>query len=86
MKEYTVETHKAALRLLLEMEKPCRACPAAILPNIGDYIPCAVCLEFIGITDEDQKRKPHVRCPCRILGAEEAIRRTIEKLEEDENG
>ena len=81
MKTYTLEIHKRRLRQMLKREDACYCCPAGIRfdpwkrrwqPEMDH--PCGICREFVGCLGD---------CPCNELGEEEAIKRTLLRLEEE---
>ena len=96
--KYTLKLHKHRLRLMLKRDNICELCPGRKGFNgqidvwIGDergrigriYLrawrcdtakgPCIICQDFVGVENQ---------CPCTLLGKEEALKRTLLKLEED---
>lgn len=88
--QYDEKTHIKKLKKMLCMKEPCRYCPGSFLPNpiSSEHVlykdKCIACTEFIGIIINKRISKLHTRkkCPCYILGKEEAIKRTWLKLEE----
>lgn len=81
MIEYTIKReHVKNLLILLEMEHPCRYCPATMFPTynpISDLkLICKICREFVGLDGSIPI------CPCIDLGQKEAIKRTWIALDE----
>lgn len=86
--KYTREMHVKRLKSILE-RKTCDCCPAAKYYNPdSDFLypagllwaspadhPCVICKTFVGVSVFSNK------CPCHALGAEEAIRKTLEEIE-----
>ena len=70
---YTKDIHAESMVEIIAQEDPCCCCPCNVAKE--DYR-CEVCRTFIGI------HSAPARCPCHILGLEEAIRRTRIALEE----
>jgi hypothetical protein len=80
---YTEEIHIKNLVDILNNKTLCDCCPAAEDYSEGkswadpwSNKPCDICLEFIGNT------KNISYCPCIIYGNEEALAKTLLKLEE----
>lgn len=93
--KYTRKIHLERLKKMMELDEPCCWCPAHIGFRYGDdhYYPtssdpCRVCAETVGIElGEGPERITDSmwqgsKCPCFVLGKEEALRRTLEVLEE----
>lgn len=94
--EYNLEAHIEMLKLMLKTDKPCHDdnCPLVLFRekhgldidlHIRGNFSCGfnteigdICNGFIDIDPEFAKEP----CPCRELGEQEALRRTIIKLEE----
>ena len=82
--KYTLKLHRHRLRLMLKRDNVCGLCPGRKGFNgydclwIGDEEgcmgPCIICRDFVGTKN---------RCPCHALGEEEALKRTLLKLEEE---
>jgi hypothetical protein len=84
---YTKKLHAYRLTLMLNRPGVCSTCPAVPLKykQSGYYVNDgyknpeevhSICAEFVGINPNNVIS----RCPCHVLGPDEAIRRTIEAL------
>ena len=91
--KYTQEIHIKQLRKMLKLPEPCELCPAKIGNHrifLGwrdlHYLKiCSICRKFIGLKSSSKYMESlNKKCPCNVLGKEEALRRTIEALEEYE--
>ena len=94
--KYTQEVHIKQLRKLLEKPEPCELCPAKIgnpkiirmflgCRNLEYLKICSICRKFVGLKSSSKYIESlNKKCPCHVLGKEEALRRTIEALEEYE--
>ena len=89
MKPYTTAIHVDRLERMLSQKrvKPCAKCPGTYYFACEVFIdcnPCEICLDFIGLDctrSACMKSGPN-KCPCYILGPEEAIRISLEKIRE----
>ena len=86
--EYTEEIHAKALLTLFDFKKPCEGCPfpfgrtAPLVPGQE----CVICRQFIGMPYKGasvlEAMDSLEKCPCYILGKNEAGKRTWLALEE----
>jgi hypothetical protein len=82
-REYTTRIHAARLLAMLRQGSISIKCPAAYrffyedMPNEGNWSndPCKVCADFISC-----HTRRGIRCPCLVLGEEEAVERSKEAL------
>jgi len=75
---YTEKKHVENLLEMLSEEDPCSCCPyPKILLIKRNNNVCNMCREFVDIKAKSYK------CPCHVLGKEEAIKRTWLKLEKE---
>lgn len=76
--EYTQIMHLKRLTKMMEEDEPCRVCPAAAAFGDWNFVglprACKVCAETVGI--DLSTRKGQNKCPCLVLGKEEALKRT----------
>ena len=95
MNHYTTEIHVKYLKILLESKEPCNWCVVTYgmlhdpITTSFDFsykrAPCKICRKFVGLKSSIKYIESLVfPCPCYALGKEEALRRTIEALEEYE--
>lgn len=65
----------------------CEKCPYLWAPrSTGSFLfilTCQECREFVGLPGEwPEDARPSVRCPCKVLGPDEAVKRAWLRLEE----
>lgn len=90
--EYTKEFHLKRLRKMMQRTDVCKCCPVQIgftsgvhFVCSGDSDPCRVCVETVGMEVAGARVvtlwPSRLKCPCRVLGPEEALKRTREVLD-----
>ena len=84
--EYTEKIHAKHLLRILEFKDTCGRCPAS-KDYSGDIwrIPvehCCMCRQFVGLTPEVTIPRATATCPCMVLGAAEAHKRSWIALQE----
>ena len=85
MEKYNEKQHAKNLIAILEKDGTCNKCPASEeYYSVNEPIDgaCRVCNKFIGISIPENVRNSECRCPCHVLGPEEAVKRTWIALEE----
>ena len=90
MRKYTRKIHIQRLRQMLGRDKPCKHCPpsqnfkanalACDLWCSSMIDCCTICREFVGLAALCKWREVANRCPCHVLGNDEAIKKTVEAL------
>ncbi len=85
-RKYTRKIHIERLRKMLEKKDACDLCPGAMYYGAGMHIGmdwsnnnnvCGICNDLVFLDDEERG------CPCRVLGKEEALKRTYLALEKE---
>jgi len=81
---YTEKKHAKNLLEMLSEEDPCSCCPYPDRITERNDPTCGICRAFVNLKAPIQ---PYTyltpKCPCHVLGKEEAIKRTWLKLEKE---
>ena len=93
MKKYTRKIHIKRLRGMLKRKEPCLCCPVGrryspFWDGMNMWaslnVACGICRVFIGLIGDDWiLGNARSRCPCLVLGEEEALKRTIIALDKE---
>ena len=96
LRRYTKPEHVRRLKIMLNRENPCGCCPAA--PKFsaaksaslfwvqGVESICKTCRDFLGELPGHHDATGPRKCPCLVLGHEEALKRTHLAIEQYDGG